>query len=513
MSSKLTMLASTGLTAFALLAGATAAEARTAHAHGKYCTAANEAAHHCVRVKYEWVPVRTGGHKHMRHHVAGAAVAAPTADVSALQAKVDALQARLDAAEAAQRATADQTNQVAGQQAAMTAQLASNNASVNAQVKSAINAAAPKANWTADTTVSGRMFFNISNINLQDTGKTPAKQVPSGTGFDIKRLYLGVNHTFDKHFAAGFVIDAQAGGVSTGTAPANAPGQTATRLNGANFYVKNAYLQYKLNDAFVVRAGASDMPWIPFAEGVYGNRYVENVILERVSGFGNSADWGVHVNGILGDAKSLNVTYAVSAVDGAGYRNPVRSNSVDLEGRVALNYHGAVAAVGGYTGKLAADVQNVAVTAPGNTIRTATRFNALLGYVDKRFHIGAEYFWAKDFSQAIVLGGAENVTSGYSGYGMVNITPKFAVFGRYDTVKPSDYLAPHRYDTYYNLGVTYSPAKIVDLSLVYKHDAVKTNNNVFAPGTVGTSNGTIGTNTLGASGTYDEIGLFGQWRF
>jgi hypothetical protein len=191
----------------------------------------------------------------------------------------------------------------------------------------------------------------------------------------------------------------------------------------------------------------------------------------------------------------------------------VRSNSVDLEGRVALNYMGAVAAVGGYTGKLAADLQNVAVTAPGNTIRTATRLNALIGYVDKKFHIGAEYFWAKDFSQAIVLGGAENVAWGYSGFGMYNITPKFAIFGRYDTAKPSVYLAPHRYDTYYNFGVTYSPAKIVDLSLVYKRDKLGTNNGVFAPGTLGTSNGTIGTTVLGATGTYDEIGLFGQWRF
>ncbi len=51
--------------------------------------------------------------------------------------------------------------------------------------------------------------------------------------------------------------------------------------------------------------------------------------------------------------------------------------------------------------------------------------------------------------------------------------------------------------------MTYSPAKIVDLSLVYKRDQVD-------DGTFATSNGTIGGVD---KGTYDEVGLFGQFRF
>ncbi len=483
MSSKFNKLAGSGLTALAMLSVGAQAEAR---------------AHH-----------------KMHHKVAHAAHASTQpSEIAELKAQIEALEARLEAQEAAQRITADEAStaaaSVATGTAAMKATLAENSKAVAAQVKSAINASAPKPNWTSDTTVSGRMFFDISNIN-QNNGA--GKVVPSGTGFDIKRLYLGVNHTFDKHFSAGMVIDAQAGGVSSGSVPGNAPGQTATRLNGANFYVKNAYLQYKFSDALIVRAGASDMPWIPFAEGIYGNRYIENLIEERLSGFGNSADWGLHVNGLLGNPKSFNVTYAVSAVNGAGYRSPVRSNSVDLEGRIAANYKGATVAVGGYTGKLAADVQNVVtnpVTAP---IRTATRFNALIGYVDKRFRVGAEYFFAKDFTQAIVLGAAENATWGYSAYGTVYVTPKWSVFGRYDTSKPSKYLATYRRENYLNAGITYSPAKIVDLSLVYKRDTVNSNWLNQAPGTVGTANGTIGSALANTHGTYDEIGIFGQWRF
>ena len=480
MSSKLNMLAGTSLTAFALLGTASAADA---------------AVHH---------------KKHAHKHAAHAAVVSnsQSSEIAELKAQVEALSARLEAQEAAQRITADQASTAAAtaenSAASVKMQLADNSKAAAAQIKSAISANAPKPNWATDTTVSGRMYFNVSNIN-QNNGA--GKVVPSGTGFDIKRLYLGVNHNFDKHFAAAMVIDAQAGGVSRGDGGGLQPGSTTGRLNGANFYVKNAYLQYKFNDAFVVRAGAADLPWLPFAEGIYGNRYIENQISERV-GVGTSADWGVHVSGLLGDSKGLNVTYAVSAIDGAGYRAPVRSNSVDLEGRVALNYKGAVAAVGGYTGKLAADVQNVAPA------HTATRFNALLGYVDQHFRIGGEYFYAKDFAQKFVTGAsAEDVTWGYSAFGTVYFTPKFSVFGRYDTVKPSDTLAPHRYDTYYNFGATFSPAKIVDISLVYKRDQLKTNNAAFSPGTLATSNGTIGTTILGGSGTYDEIGLFGQWRF
>jgi hypothetical protein len=63
-------------------------------------------------------------------------------------------------------------------------------------------------------------------------------------------------------------------------------------------------------------------------------------------------------------------------------------------------------------------------------------------------------------------------------------------------------------DNYFNVGISYSPAKIVDFALVYKRD--KADN-----GFLSTSNGTIGglAQALGSNGTYDEIGLFGQVRW
>jgi hypothetical protein len=80
------------------------------------------------------------------------------------------------------------------------------------------------------------------------------------------------------------------------------------------------------------------------------------------------------------------------------------------------------------------------------------------------------------------------------------------VFGRYDWVKPKKDLSPNLKDRYFNVGVNYKPIKEVDLALVYKRDRAKN-------GFLSTSNGTIGGINNTTSGTYDEVGLFGQFAF
>ena len=65
---------------------------------------------------------------------------------------------------------------------------------------------------------------------------------------------------------------------------------------------------------------------------------------------------------------------------------------------------------------------------------------------------------------------------------------------------------PHYDNRYYNVGVQYSPFQMIDLSLVYKHDAGS--NGVFTD-----QDGTIGGATNNGSGRYSEIGLFGQFKF
>jgi len=94
-------------------------------------------------------------------------------------------------------------------------------------------------------------------------------------------------------------------------------------------------------------------------------------------------------------------------------------------------------------------------------------------------------------------------SDGTSIFGNFNFTPQVSVFGRYDWVKPSRTLNPREKEGYFNIGVNYEPTKIVDFALVYKRDQVDN-------GLLSTSNGAIGGTR---KGTYDEVGLFGQFRW
>jgi type II secretory pathway pseudopilin PulG len=374
--------------------------------------------------------------------------------ITALQAQIQALQAQVDQLKSAQSAT---------------------------DAKVASTAAAPKADisWTKDTKISGKAFFNISSIDNERDG---VNQSVNGTQTELKRFYLGVDHKFNNVLSANLTTDFRYG--SNGTS------------NDVLVYVKKAYLQAKFAPEFFVRVGAADMPWVGFSEGVYGYRFIENTLIDRTK-FGTSSDWGVHVGGSFLDGK---VNYAASAINGAGYKTLSRnSDTIDLEGRVSVNPIKTITlAVGGYTGKLGKSAEN------GVETRRATRFNALAAYTDSRVRAGVEYFRAKNWLN--ITGPVGDSADGWSVFGSFAFDKQFSVFGRYDWVKPKKDLSPDLRDRYFNVGVNYKPIKQVDLALVYKRDRAKN-------GFLSTSNGTIGGINNTTSGTYDEVGLFGQFAF
>jgi len=429
-----------------------------------------------------------------RHHVKAAG---PTpaelelkAQVEALQTQVHSLENRLDAQAQAQQQTLAQARAAGAQAAAAQTQAQATQTQLAAaqtqietlpgEVKSEVAAAAPKPGWWNGTTLGGRMFADVSGINNFSNG---VRQPNSGVDYDIKRFYIIVDHKFNDVFSANmttdFIYDS---------------GSSATQL-----FIKKAYLQAKLNDALIIRAGAADMPWIPFVESLYGYRYVENTLIDRTK-FGTSTDWGLHMSGKLADGI---IGYQVSVVDGSGFKKPAigtanRTDSVDVEGRVNATYDHFTVAVGGYAGKLGHDV----VGTP--TYNTAERFDALIAYVNDRFRLGGEYFWARhwnDVTQPVST--LTNTSDGYGAFGSFNFTPKIAVFGRYDYVLPQRNTAPDFHDNYFNVGVSYKPIKPLDFALVYKRDAVD-------DGLFSTSNGVIGGTVRG---TYDEIGIFSQVNF
>ncbi|HRD27408.1 MAG TPA: porin, partial [Caulobacter sp.] len=402
--------------------------------------------------------------------IAAAAIAMPAqaaetgadaAEIAQLRAQIQALSDRLAAQEAAQ-ARADAQIQT-----------------IPAQVQTAVAAVPPpapapaKPSWTDKTVVSGRMYFDLTNITQESDG---SRVQPTGTGFDIKRFYIGVDHKFNDMFSGNVTTDFQ----------------YSSAISSTELYIKKAYLQAKFSDALVVRLGSTDLPWVPFAEDMYGYRYVENTLIDRTK-FGTSADWGVHASGKLAGGM---VSYAVAVVDGAGYKAPLRSKGMDVEGRISITpVEHLTLAVGGYTGKLGKSKQGV------TTFHTANRFDAMAAYTTSQFRVGVEYFKAEDWNNVSTV--TSDSAEGYSVFGSYQFTPTIGAFARYDRVEPNQDTAPNRQDDYFNVGVTYSPTKIVDLSLVYKRDAVD-------KGFVSTSNGTIGGLN---DGTYDEFGLFGQFRF
>jgi hypothetical protein len=349
-------------------------------------------------------------------------------------------------------------------------------------------------------TVGGKIYADVSNIDQTNNGTDTAA---SGTGVDVKRFYLIVNESFDSMWSAKLESDATynsvAGSTCTGSGVTlNCTGSTTSQQ--VDVYMKNAWLQATLSKAFWVRLGESDMPWIPFDEGVYNFRFVENTLIDRLH-LGNSADWGLHIGG---DIAGKVLGYQISVVNGAGYKNPTRSKDMDVAGRVNFQpLPGVILALGGYSGKLGND--KYGSTAP-TIYHTANRFDALAAYVNSGFRVGLEYFSANDWTT--VTKSASDKADGTSVFASYDFTSMVGVFARWDQAKLSQDLAPGLKDQYFNLGVVTHPIKNVDVALVYKHEKIDGGTSKTA-----TYSTTDGSGFSEINGKYDEVGLFAQVAF
>jgi hypothetical protein len=467
-------------------------------------------------------------------------------EVQDLKAQVEALTSRLDAQASAQQQTQAQaqaaqtqaqTAQSTAQAAQSTAQAAQTQADSNSSEIKTIpstvekQAKASKGGWWSNgwwggTKIGATMFADFSYIhNSNAAGKT----AQTGPGFDIKRLYITVDHKFNDIYSFNVTTDFNYDNNTTVPTPCITPGNpvgctvlppsntpgganTAGGIKTTQLYLKKAYLQANYADYFNVRFGGADMPWIPFVEGIYGYRFAEKTLIDR-TGYGTSADWGAHFYGNFLDHI---VNYQFSVVDGEGYRQPSlgnvnRTDAMDFEGRVNATYMHVTAAVGGYVGKLGNNVNGV------YTFNTANRFDALLAYTNDHFRVGAEYLWARYWKDVTQPNPAKtNVTSGYSLFASYNFQsllsawghPDISLFGKYEWLKPSADTSPALTQNYYNFGLDYKPITQLDLALVYKRDNVY--NGSFTDG-----NGTVGipTGARTGRGNYDEIGLFTQVKF
>ena len=336
---------------------------------------------------------------------------------------------------------------------------------LQAEVAKTATAAKPSA---VKTTVSGKMYIDVSNITAETANGT--KVNPSGTGIDVKRFYFGVTHQFNDMWLANINTDS-AFSSSTGTVTP---------------FIKTAYVQAKFSPEAILQVGSANEPWIPFVEDLYGFRYVENTLTDREH-VANSADWGVHLLGSNGL-----ISYNVAAVNGGGYKNPTRSKTVDFEGRFSAEpMKGLVFAIGGYTGKQGKETYGLPA---GTTLRTTDRIDGLISYSTSLFHIGGEYYSENNWGDTISPAKSDK-GDGYSIWGAIKIADPFTAFVRYDSVKPSKLQHPNEKEWYGNIGLEYTAIKGVNIALVYKHDHI---DNPPSASTVT---------------KYDEIGIFSQVAF
>jgi hypothetical protein len=413
--------------------------------------------------------------KHHHHVVVVDHTADDEAKIDSLTATVSDLENRLNGAteavqqaNAAAQAASAKADQAEADAQAMRGQLEGAIQTVPGEIQQAEAANKPKPSWTDNTKVGVTIFDDLSYINQTPTntstvkGSTPLVKA-NGYGDDIKRAYLSVDHTFNSVYSANLTLDFAPNGII---------------LNGGTFgtgtlmgseVVKYAYVQGNYSPMFVVQVGAEKTPWIPFVEDIYGYRFIDKVVVDQ-NKFGNSSDWGVNAHGDFGNGL---FDYSVSLLDGNGYKNPIRSDSMDVEGRVNLNWHGFVLALGGYTGDLSNNTTLPVTTpiTPPVFFQTASRWDALFAYTDERIRAGIEYFEANDWK--VTTKTTPDKSEGWSVFGSYVVIPQWSVFARYDWLEPSEDLdAPERYE-YFNVGLNYEAAKNLDLALVYKHESIQ----------------------------------------
>lgn len=367
----------------------------------------------------------------------GALVATPAfaqsnevAEIAQLKQQLAVLQAKVNELE--QRSDAQSSTNVSTQQ----------NPTAVQQQHAKPAQAGPDA-WASSTKIGGTAFIDFTDL---DQTKNGAKTDASGTGLDVKRFYLTVDHAFNDVWAANLTTDFNY---------SSADGET-------QLFVKKAYLQGTFSPLATLRVGSANLAWIPFVEEWYGYRFVENTLVDRAK-FGSSADWGVH---LLGDSGMFN--YQASIINGGGYKDPTRSNSVDFEGRVGFQpIKSVMIGVGGYSGDLGKDTHGTPA------LHDAHRYDAMIAYHGGGLRLGGEYFRATNWNN--VLTPATDSADGWSLWSSYDFGPA-SIFARYDRVNPSRDLDPSLKDTYYNFGVAFPVTEGVRVALAYKNELLKDNN-------------------------------------
>ena len=271
--------------------------------------------------------------------------------------------------------------------------------------------------WFANTTISGKAFFNVSNIDQKSRRRGTRRQ--NGTQTELKRFYIGVDHKFNDIFSANLTTDFRY----------NTNGTSKDTL----VYVKKAYVQAKLSRS------CSSASARPTCRGFRSSRASTAIASSRTrsstapssaprpTGACTSAELRQRPGQLrgLGDQRRR-LQDAVAQLE---HDRPRRPFSVNPIKNITL-------AVGGYTGKLGKSADNAGSATP----HRATRFNALAAYTDSAS--GPASNISRPRTGTTYHRGARDKSDGWSVFGSFAFTPQVRAFGRYDWVKPSKDINP-----------------------------------------------------------------------
>lgn len=289
------------------------------------------------------------------------------------------------------------------------------------------------------TRVSTQIFINASD--LQRSGVDTADE---GLALELKRFYINVDHTFNENWTGHLTTDVQ----------------WMRNSDPSDLFVRHAYLQRRLGKAQHVQLGNAPTPWILHVAKLNGFRYVDPGLVPRMK-LGAPADWGVQVGGDVGQ-----FNYAVAAVTGAGFQKPRTGERADIEARLSWKpIKQFEVAVGGYHGTRAMDIND------RPHLHTAERWNAMASWVDKDFRLGAEFFYADNWTRVTQV--LPDAARGWSGWGSYQLTPAFAAFARHDRSEMSLRLDPTREERFSQLGLEWKQSRHLRLSLAGKRTQVK----------------------------------------
>ena len=339
----------------------------------------------------------------------------------------------------------------------------------------------PKAAKAADypsNKLGIRVYADFSSKSNKDDA-TGNKSADSGEGVDVKRTYFTFTHQFDTVWSAQFQSDIG--------------DQGAKRYD---VFVKKAYIQAQSLRMATLRLGSADTPWIPYVEGIYGLRYVEQTITDRLS-FGTSADWGFHV------ARQQSALQLPAL---RRQRQRLQQPDAHQERRLRrppLRHPGR---------------------GPDPRRRRLQRQARQRHRRDRRPCTPPPAHGRPGRLQHRLLQDRRRVFPGRQleqrhhrrhgqGRRLLGLGPGqlqsrvVGIFGRYDDAKPSKDLKPDLKETYYNAGLQWTLNKAFAASLVYKYDEVK--GGTFSTGDAGST----GSDPRNSKGKFSEIGIYTVYNF